>query len=296
MNLFYAFVMRTQLILLLIFTSISLSHAQEWVPYAMSNGVEISFPAKPTVTDTTGYKYALLDTAGIRLLVSEEFLVNYKYKKDISTENEVLDFYQYIVSMAINAKTGASTLVTASEKVRDLVLLRATFSVGGTPLASCETKFLLLNQRVYLIQACRITSDTTTIDIQTKFFSSLAISSDNIILDQFATTQDKLQSTGAALPIVTGMLFVAWLVLYIILIIRTRSAEAPVLLRKVFAVLRWTCAALLFLVFVGFMIILATGQIEEGISKTFAAIGIISGLFAILVATLRAPSANKPVL
>ena len=272
--------------------------AQEWQPYKMNNGVEVSFPSPPTIIDTTtAFKIAFLDSAGIRLHASEEFFANYRYTKEISNRDELIAFYNHLNNLIANNTPGAVPGISVSEPVGNLLMQRSTLSVPGESPISCEGKVLLLNQRVYVMRACRYASDTTTLDLSNQFFASLKISSDNIYLDQFVTTQDNVRSIGESLPIVGGLLFLVWFVLYIMLIFMTRSAEAPRMLTILFAIVRWSSAALFFLLFatmlVGIMFDKFPAETSRGWIMAFCA---AFGLGAILIATLRPPSFRKPVI
>ena len=294
-----ALIMKRIALLLLITTNFAF--AQQWVTHKMSNGIEIDFPKQPAVIDTSSaYTIAFTDTAGVRLMATDEPFDNYRYPNKITNLEDLGIFYDSATNLLL--RSSGATLITSSSSYKNDLLVRWVEYTSSDGSNECAVRILLTDRRVYFFQGCCV--DSSTLEIQRRFLVSLNVTFDHLLPSQFetetaserqrnaATYQRKGMAIGYVLVYISIAAVIIWLSLFIILLVRTRSAEAPPALRIMFNIFRWLAVGIfgfgLLMLLIGF----ATNPGARNFQAGAMAGGI--GLLAVVIAILRPPSFNKP--
>ena len=291
-----------RLILLLLLTS-TVALGQQWVTYEITNGIEIDFPEEPTVVDTIpGYKRAFVNTGTIMFLVSETPFQDIGYTAGIRNAEDLSGFYDVITEL-FDKNPGITVTKFKSDYKNDLLVRWVKFNNDESPPKSCDMRLLLTDDKLFMIQSC--TSDTTLADQQSRFLISLNVVGGHGFLSQLeASPEERIQqaktndSRGKAIGYTlagSSVVFLfAWFVLYVIMIRKTRTADASMALTITFTIVRWMAVVVMGLL----VLVLAVAIMKNSVALDYYSILVlvIVGGLTLAIAFLGTPKYNTQVI
>jgi hypothetical protein len=273
---------------------------QQWVTYEITNGIEIDFPKEPIVVDSiVGYKKAFVNSGSITFAVSETPFHDIGYTDAIRNADELSAFYD-AVTTAIAQNPGITIIQYKSDYKQDLLVRWLQFANEEHPPKTCDLRLLLTDAKLFMIQAC--TADTALAEQQSRFLVSLNVVSGHNFSSQLEASPEERalqvkeshkrgKAIGYTLAGASVIFLLAWFILYVIMITKTRTTEASMALIMAFTIVRWMTIVIL-----GVLVsALTAALIKNMIAFDYSSIIIlvVCGGLGLIIAFLRTPRYNN---